>query len=85
MFLRIYKYQEDYKLCNLSCIASAFSFPLLIRVFQGWEPLQHPFHGLEVMSSWKRLLQGNEPHDYSIYTEEELASSTSSLKLFFKQ
>ena len=25
---------------------------------------------------WKRLLQGNEPHDYGIYTEAKLSSST---------
>ena len=49
---------------------------MLIRVFQGWEPLQHPRHGLEVMTLFQRLLQGNEPCDYGIYTEEELASST---------
>ena len=45
-------------------------------MFQGWESLQHPLHGLEVISLWQRLQQGNEPCDYGIYTEEELASST---------
>ena len=57
---------------------------MLIIVFQGWEPFQHPLHGLEVMSLWKRLLQGNEPHDYGIYTEVELASSTPYNQLFTK-
>jgi tuftelin-interacting protein 11 len=51
-------------------------------VFQGWEPLQHPLHVLEVMSSFQRLLQGNEPHDYEIYTEVELSSSTPYTQLF---
>ena len=27
-------------------------YQMLIRVFQGWEPLQHPLHGLEVISLW---------------------------------
>ena len=57
-------------------------YQMLIRVFQGWEPLQHPMHGLEVMSLWQRLLQGNEPRDYGIYTEEEHSSSTPYTQLF---
>ena len=51
-------------------------------MFQGWELLENPLHVLEVMSLWKRLLQGNEPHDYSIYIEAKLASSTSYTQLF---
>ena len=53
-------------------------------MFQGWEPLQHPLHGLEVMSLWQKILQGNEPHDYGIYTEAELASSTPYTQLFIE-
>ena len=36
------------------------------------------------MSLCQRLLQGNEPHDYGIYTEVELASSTHYTQLFTK-
>ena len=53
-------------------------------MFQGWEPLQHPLHGLEVMSLWKIIMQGNEPHDFGIYTKEKLASSTPYTQLFIE-
>ena len=42
------------------------------------------FRGLEVMSLLQRLLQGNEPSDYGIYTKLELSSSTPYTQLFTK-
>lgn len=62
------RFSDDYKLCNLSCIACAFALPLFIRVFQGWDPLLNPVHGLGVISSWKNLLQGEDGFD-SPYTQ----------------
>jgi antibiotic biosynthesis monooxygenase (ABM) superfamily enzyme len=29
-----------------------FSLPLLIRVFQGWEPRQHPYQALQIIALW---------------------------------
>ena len=80
----MYTYIHTYIYINNSniCIASVFALPFLIRLFQGWKSLQHPLHGLEVMSLWQRLLQGNEPHEYDIHTKEEFASSTSYTQLF---
>lgn len=51
------RFLEEYKLCNLSCMACSFALPLFIQVFQAWDPLLNPSHGLEVISLWKNLLQ----------------------------
>lgn len=53
-------YVEEYKLCNLSSIACAYAVPMFIRVFQGWDPLQNPTHGRELVSQWKNLLESED-------------------------
>ncbi|KAJ6744077.1 TUFTELIN-INTERACTING PROTEIN 11-RELATED [Salix purpurea] len=35
----------------------------LAKVFQGWDPLRNPLHGLEALESWKSILQGEESSD----------------------
>ncbi|VAH73452.1 unnamed protein product [Triticum turgidum subsp. durum] len=62
-------YEEEFKMCSVAWVACRFAHPLLIRVFQGWQPLENPLFGLEVMSSWKDLLQGDQPYDFSDATE----------------
>ncbi|KAH6771033.1 GC-rich sequence DNA-binding factor-like protein with Tuftelin interacting domain-containing protein [Perilla frutescens var. hirtella] len=59
------RYADEYTLCNLSCIACSYALPLLIRIFQGWDPLQNPTHGIEVIKLWKILLQGKDSLNFS--------------------
>uniref|UniRef100_A0A5B6YT94 G-patch domain-containing protein n=1 Tax=Davidia involucrata TaxID=16924 RepID=A0A5B6YT94_DAVIN len=70
------QYADDYKLCNLSCIACSFALPLFIRVFQGWDPLQNPTHGLEVISSWKNLLQLQGEEDIFDFSDDPASPYT---------
>ncbi|VAI13034.1 septin and tuftelin-interacting protein 1 homolog 1 [Triticum aestivum] len=63
------RHGEEFKMCSIAWIACRFAHQLLIRVFQGWQPLQNLLFGLEVMSSWKDLLQCDQPYDFSDATE----------------
>ena len=63
------RFAEDYKLCNLSVIACSYALPLFVRVFQGWDPLQNPSHGFEIVSLWKSLLLSDQEFTDSPYSQ----------------
>ncbi|KAL3626287.1 hypothetical protein CASFOL_029836 [Castilleja foliolosa] len=49
---------------TLESLARSF-VDLQIRIFQGWDPLQNPTHGVEVVSMWKKLLQDKDSLSFS--------------------
>ncbi|MCO5614698.1 hypothetical protein L7F22_068982 [Adiantum nelumboides] len=63
------EYAEEYKMHNLSALALSFGLPLMVKVFHGWEPLLQPLHGTDILGLWKRLLQGDDPVDYSVFPD----------------
>ncbi|CAM8998816.1 unnamed protein product [Rhodiola kirilowii] len=65
------KHPTEYKLFDLSSIACSHACPLLIRVFQGWDPLQNPSHELNMIAVWKDLLQSQ--HE-DIFDLQDLSS-----------
>ncbi|KAF5738855.1 septin and tuftelin-interacting protein 1 1 [Tripterygium wilfordii] len=57
------RFPGHYEHRNLSRIALSYCWPLFIQVFQGWDPLQNPFHGLELVTVWENLLRGDSDDD----------------------
>ncbi|KAK1392074.1 Septin and tuftelin-interacting protein [Heracleum sosnowskyi] len=62
------RFAGHYKLRSLPGIVCSFAIPLFKRYFQGWNPLQDPTYGLEVVSLWKNLLQEDISDGVSPYT-----------------
>lgn len=62
-------------------IALSLASPLFKWVFQGWDPLQNPSHGLELVSKWKDLLDIHQGLTYSnlvsvtIFPADRMSSS----------
>lgn len=69
-FARIkYSYREEYKLFSVGLIALSFALPLMSNLFRGWQPFLQPQHGIEAMTAWQELLQGNEANDHAIFQD----------------
>lgn len=63
------RFAGHYKLRSLPGIVCSYAIPLFVRYFQGWNPLQNPTYGLEVVSLWKKLLQEDLSDGVSPYTQ----------------
>ncbi|KAL6616168.1 hypothetical protein ACP70R_038438 [Stipagrostis hirtigluma subsp. patula] len=59
------RFREEFEMCSIAWIACRFARPLLIQALQWWQPLQDPSFGLDTISPWKDLLQGDRPCDFS--------------------
>ncbi|XP_024165899.1 septin and tuftelin-interacting protein 1 homolog 1 [Rosa chinensis] len=57
------------KLINSSRIVFSFAKPLFNKMFQGWDPLQNPWHGFDIVSTWKGLLHGEGEREECYYTQ----------------
>ena len=53
-------YYEEYKFYNLSMLAVALVSPILKREFSIWNPLKSPEHGIEIVKTWKNILEESE-------------------------
>jgi tuftelin-interacting protein 11 len=42
---------------------------MIVKTFQGWEPLRQPLHGRDVILRWKGLLQREDAIDFSIFPD----------------
>lgn len=63
------KLQEDYyieyAMHDLSSMAVAIVFPLVKKVFEGWNPLKNPRQGIEIMKQWKDILERDNQPTYN--------------------
>lgn len=61
------KVSHSYMIYHLSPVAYSLAFPLFIRTFQGWDPLQNPSYQLELVSMWRQVLDSD--HGYVYYAQ----------------
>lgn len=65
------QYRNEYKFFDLASIACNYARHRFVKEFQGWEPLKNPRRGLQEVSLWKDLLEGDDIfssyHSSSVY------------------
>ncbi|XP_024360505.1 septin and tuftelin-interacting protein 1 homolog 1 [Physcomitrium patens] len=64
-----YTYRDEFKLFSVGIIALSMALPLMNILFRSWQPFVQPLHGIEAMTAWQELLQGNETQDHAIFQD----------------
>ncbi|EDO49456.1 predicted protein [Nematostella vectensis] len=60
------KYYEEYKMYELGSLAIPLVFPLVKQYLLQWRPLIDGKYGLDVISTWKKLLQSDKPSAFTL-------------------
>nr|XP_039257715.1 tuftelin-interacting protein 11-like [Styela clava]XP_039257716.1 tuftelin-interacting protein 11-like [Styela clava]XP_039257717.1 tuftelin-interacting protein 11-like [Styela clava] len=72
------KYFAEYKMFELSDLATAFVIPQMKKYFASWNPLKSPSHGTSEMKRWKTLLE----LDAASYSLQNSMSNTSNSDMY---
>lgn len=69
------EHPKEFKAMRLLDVALALALPTARRELVGWKPLEKPERGLELVASWRELLEGQDPQSFGALCEQALLPS----------